>query len=489
MTTIDYIGCLAIEFCFDMSERLGVELPETPLDLARKGERVQRVEVIPLIQVLTESAIVDVGHAQDLGASMASVRGQLVPILVRARESEGGVVYDVIDGFHRTEGKKRQGDLTIQANVVYGCSDEEMYDLRILAANSVKSVQFARLAEWMHSSFAQTPWADRITVTQAFQMGIFKRKGSRYEGIDTEDIAKIHDWVEGKARLWQRSISAIWTSLRLVDISAPDIVRDVRTASSGDERKRVTTQDKLKLVAGRFPGAENFEAQRAFIGYADQHRLGSEELHELLWRNASHIDVKTSKDEISAQITALEGQRVIQEKIAQNPDEPIEEELLEIETGQTDWFPEDELILPDRLNIPVNSHETDFSANCNVDGFAMPGELISIKRERLPNQNPEDLAAEVRMLREMLRIANEKLSKGAGEKALHFWESAPYLDSRERAVMTALLENLMPFDEIARKFEVTPRYLGILVQGVFVKKYMYSRGAQLQMENEALSDL
>lgn len=137
------------------------------VDLLQMEVRTERQEEIPVDLIVQESALIDPDHAQNLAESMMGDRKQISPTTVRARlvTDEGGtsVVYDVIDGFHRSEGKRIIQQLTgepqtMKTIVLYGCLDEELFDLRVLAASSVKSIKFARMAEWMKKSFLSTKW-------------------------------------------------------------------------------------------------------------------------------------------------------------------------------------------------------------------------------------------------------------------------------------------------------------------------------------------
>jgi len=94
---------------------LGQQL--SSLELIRSGERGKRDETIPLARVSTELSIVDDSHAEELGNSMTLIGGwgQLSSIVVRAREEDGEVYYDIIDGFHRAEGARRRGMENIEA--------------------------------------------------------------------------------------------------------------------------------------------------------------------------------------------------------------------------------------------------------------------------------------------------------------------------------------------------------------------------------------
>ena len=62
----------------------------SPSELVRTEEKLARDEEILLQNVETEFAIVDDSHANDLKQSMAQERGQISPIVVRARLMRGG---------------------------------------------------------------------------------------------------------------------------------------------------------------------------------------------------------------------------------------------------------------------------------------------------------------------------------------------------------------------------------------------------------------
>src|SRR3989344_4881490 len=114
----------------------------------------------------------------------------------------GGIFYDVMDGFHRAEGRRMCDEKTVRATVVYACSDAEMVDLRILAASSVQSVQFPRLASWITQAWKQTEWAKKeIKVVQAFAMTMNDSDSSRSKLLSNEDIPQVRDWVREKCRL------------------------------------------------------------------------------------------------------------------------------------------------------------------------------------------------------------------------------------------------------------------------------------------------
>lgn len=268
----------------------------TPLELLRNNIETQRLEVIPLADVITDQALIDDTHAKELGDSMAQKRGQITPIAVRTREEDGKIIYDVIDGFHRSAGKKRRGDSEINATVIYGCPDEEMYDLRILAASSVRSVQFPRIAEWITKSFESTFWAQKgLTVVQAFSLAVSDRERS-YLKISNEELAELKTWAKEKCGKWQKSVTATLGLLRVVASADPELVRQVRTSGGGRDTGSRITPDRLRIVATKFPREECYAAQRAILQYIIENRYYAEEAAVLVERAAPLIQPGMSQE-------------------------------------------------------------------------------------------------------------------------------------------------------------------------------------------------
>ncbi len=117
-------------------------------------------------------------HALDLADEILTGGWDWTQTLeVRARlggMSNETIVFDTIDGFHRQAGIKaripdwREREYSVPCVVLYNCSDQELFEKRILAANSVKSVKFSRIGLWMNLFWQHTSWKDKITLTQAF---------------------------------------------------------------------------------------------------------------------------------------------------------------------------------------------------------------------------------------------------------------------------------------------------------------------------------
>lgn len=278
------------------------ELPRHPdfssfsaKELILRQIETERLETIPLESVLTENAIIDDAHAEELGKSMLGKRGQITPIAVRVRLSEGIPIYDVIDGFHRAEGRKKNGLQDVKANVIYGCPDEEMFDLRILAASSVRSVQFARVVEWITKSWETTEWSKKgLSVTQAFTKTINDREKAYGIKLSPQELSEIKDWVKEKCNRWGRGIGSTYGMLHMVSNADPELVKKVRLSSGGKDREGKITPDRLRTVVEAFPN--NFEAQRSLLRVITERRYYAEEARELV-EKAQQLIAKDEADE------------------------------------------------------------------------------------------------------------------------------------------------------------------------------------------------
>ena len=126
------------------------------------GVRVDRYESrLEVDGLMLEGKITHKKHVQDLTESMAGVTGQRIPIWVRARWEDGEIVYDVVDGYHRSESFAQLGFEHCKAEISYGMSDEELYDERVKAAINVEAVRFSRQMMRMQMSFEESLWHER----------------------------------------------------------------------------------------------------------------------------------------------------------------------------------------------------------------------------------------------------------------------------------------------------------------------------------------
>lgn len=253
-------------------------------------ERTKRQEEIPVDVIFTESALIDPQHAESLAESMMGERKQISPVTLAARLVEGKITYLIIDGFHRVEGKKMIEDRTgekqsMLAVVLYGCSDEELYDLRVLAASSVKAIKFARMAEWMKQSFLSTKWenkkigslikSDQITLSQIFSLAQNDSAGARLH-LEFSEAQELKSWAIKKSKQWGQSVPALMADMRTVELAAPDLVQKVRTGGGGKDGKGVLTRARLSSIVRNLPG--DWETQRTFADLALEQNILAEDL-------------------------------------------------------------------------------------------------------------------------------------------------------------------------------------------------------------------
>lgn len=230
------------------------------IDLLERGIVTKRSERIPVGKIVLDADIVDEAHVQDIADSMSGPRDQISPITARARLVDSKTIhYDVIDGFHRSYGFILIEKGWADAIVLYGCSDEELFDLRVLAANSVRSVQYVRVARWMQNSFAQTVWKEKgLSLSQVFGMAMNDSSGS-YLGLSEEEAQEAKEWALKKSKIWNKPLSTIWQTARSIDAADPSLVYKVRL-SGGKKGSGVLTPARLGAIAT--PLAGQYELQR-----------------------------------------------------------------------------------------------------------------------------------------------------------------------------------------------------------------------------------
>lgn len=270
--------------------------------LIESGERRSLIGTVPLPQVITDHSVIDEHHVEELAHSMAtSDRGQISPTTVRARidDSTNEVVFDVVDGFHRTEALRQNGAETVKVSAMYSCPDEELFDLRILAAQSVQSVQFARVATWMKLAFNSTVWAEKgMDVTRAFGVTLNDTKRPQKVNLNPDEVEGLKEWVRGTSDRWGKGINQTYQILKLVDDSDPSLVEQVRTQGGGKDRKAVVTPTYLKLVVGAFPGVDNYAIQNAVMDVVLKKRMYVPQVNAFLEQVIPYIEEGMSREEV-----------------------------------------------------------------------------------------------------------------------------------------------------------------------------------------------
>lgn len=266
----------------------------SPAEIISKELRIKRHEYIPVSSLLLEESLTDPVHVENLARSMSGDRGQISPITVRPRLlDDGQIIYDIIDGFHRGKGLKlreeKEGHLLMADTVVvYGCSDEELYDLRVLAANSVSSVKFARMADWMHSAFRSARWKNEripqliasgnISIAQVFSLSFTNSSGAHL-GLSPSETDEFKNWARNKSRSWNRPLGTLAMELRTVEVADPELVRQVRKGTGPKGGKGILTHARLKAITDKLP--YEYLLQKQLVAIALEKNLIASELNKI----------------------------------------------------------------------------------------------------------------------------------------------------------------------------------------------------------------
>lgn len=432
--------------------------PLSPRDIIMSGEKVKRHERIPLDSAITENALIDNLHADKLADSMSQERGQISPIAVRARigEKNEEVVYDIIDGFHRAEGMKRQGGIEINATVVYGCSDEELYDLRMLAVSSVRSVQFARTAEWITKSWDTTYWSKKgLSVSQAFAIVVNDTQIPQDADLTPQETSELKEWVKTKTQRWGKSISSTYGILRVVAISDPELVKRVRI----QDKKGAITPQKLRKIAGRFsgPGEENLKAQRAIARVIVDRRLYARETETLLNKAEKLIKPGMTEDKIYKVTNEIPIERALFQGSEGTISETIDtKEEFEGDDGTSDHKPTDE---------ELHAIEEDLGSKGNKPHLHVAGRGFSMKKTVPVEDDPKILREKIRYLKEALREANKHITPSE-----LWWRTLEDLEPIERVVMERVMYANESLWAVAEEYHVTPVVLLKYIQSAFAKR-------------------
>lgn len=476
----------------------------SPKEIIDRGLRVKRDEEIDIDSIVTDVSIVDQEHASELGDSIKnSGRGQLLQIGVRARLSKGKVVYDVFDGFHRTEGMRANGLQKINAKVVYGCSDQELIDLRILAASSITSVQYPRLGVWITDAFAQTPWAKEqgVTVTQAFAIAVRDSKKLKDEKLPRETLEAIRDWVQEKCGYWKRGVRDTYTIVRIVSNADPDIIKKVRVVGGGRKRVRGYNPERLAPVIIKFPGKDNYHIQNTLMENASEFGLTGAETLGFVDAVAALLEGGTEFDEINfveifRQIakdsvpTSLPIEGPTMEDLAvidRLGGVGMSEDLSDTEiAGESESVLEFEDFLDERLEDEPEIRDSygfapDYSSvrNLGMVGTTPDGKVNAQGDEEIGGRMPplsqhSDIEAanrEITQLRRSLEEAQGML-KDKSAASSDWWSTAPYLTMAEREVMTLLFTEVLDFDLVSSRMQIGRMEIVLMAQSAFKKRYL-----------------
>lgn len=222
-----------------------------------RGERDGLYEaMIPVDLICREDVPVDQAHVEELKSSMIreSARtetGQMSPILVA--EIPGEDKFYIVDGFHRDGAMSQLGRTEVFATVRPNTTVDELLDLRLLTANTQKSVAFARVVEWIGDAWSKTPWADTITAAQAFGLNAQSMTGRRL-GLTPEETAEVRAWVLDKSEKWRMTPASMRLSLVTAENTDPQLVKDARPRASSRGELAALTPQHLGVLSDVLPG-------------------------------------------------------------------------------------------------------------------------------------------------------------------------------------------------------------------------------------------
>ncbi len=228
---------------------------------------------VPVDSIYRTDVPVDDDHVEELAASIESEaavegrRGQLSPVLLG--EVRGFGQFAIIDGFHRVAAMgDKYGE--VYATIRPDCSWEDIVDLRILTANTHRTVRFARVVEWVEDAWQMSPWSDRMTSLQAFSLAKVKQQTGRNLGLNREEAVEIRDWVAHKCVQWKISPHTVHQNLQIARAADPELVKEARERKSGHELKHVTPNH-LRIIALGLP--QKYDLQNYVANVAKRMKL------------------------------------------------------------------------------------------------------------------------------------------------------------------------------------------------------------------------
>lgn len=422
----------------------------SPLDLVRSGISLKRRETVLLRDIRQDSSMVDEAHAQALATSMSEQHGQVLPIATRATEDSGRVVHYIIDGYHRDAGRRLMGVDGIDAVVMYGCSDEEFYDLRIIAAGNVKSVQYPRYGKWVLAAFASSKWATRgLSAVQLYGLAFNDRETS-YLGVDEQELAEIKAWVRGKAKLWNRKISTTYSILKVVASADPEIVEQVRNYSGGRSLTTSITPVRIAAVVPRFPGPEYFEAQRVILDRVLELGLRTNQTTALLEKITGLIRPNMGVEAMRSILLGITVEDINRLVITRRPGiaKALEDDSESDYTGRLEE-------LTNKLAKLEYARE--------IDQYRL--------------REAKGLEDKIRELRDLLDVAQAALKeqKRVDPNEAYWWRNAPYLSALQRLCMEKFVYPDGSLEKLTRTTGLSIRDFGIEV-----RRAIYTRAREVK---------
>ena len=267
----------------------------SPKELLTRGIVTERIEHVSLANILRGEDLYDERRAETLAKSMMGPKGQLDSALLRARLNDAReVVCDIINGQHRYEGMKlvelwKNEPQFFFSNVMYGCTDEEYWNLKVLAVHSTKSVKFARMAIIMKKAFLSTSWNDpelkdrianeEISLAQVFTISNFDTSGKKL-GLSASQAEELKGWAKSRASEWDRPLGTLRNDMQKIEVANPDVVKMVRAPIGKKSGEYLFTYGKLKKLLKIFPG--EWELQLSIANTTINNKLAIKDLETLL---------------------------------------------------------------------------------------------------------------------------------------------------------------------------------------------------------------
>jgi len=193
---------------------------------------------------------------------------------VRAREENRHIAYDIIDGYHRSSVLRKLKFGLAKAIVSYGMSDEELYDQRVIAANSVASIQFARVVRAMQRSFVESKWHRNYHLKLSSVLGMamnekkLKEPGKNMK-LTTGEAQEAIEWALYKVALWQGELGSIYQEIRAAESSFEEILVQVRSTGGGKPGSGVLSPAKFIAMTEELPN--NIHLQRKMVAIIREH--------------------------------------------------------------------------------------------------------------------------------------------------------------------------------------------------------------------------
>lgn len=229
--------------------------------------------LVPISLIYREDVPVEEVHVVELAASMrheggVKRSGQLSPVLLACIPDFPQL--PILDGFHRVAALNQNGQTEVFSTIRPTSSWEEVTDLRILTAETHRSIRFSRLVEWVEDAWNRSQWADRVRVNQAFALRYAKSMTGERIGINPDEAQNIRDWVDRKCEQWHMKPGSVYQHLLTAQSAAPDLIKEARERSGGSSLQAITPQH-LKEISLTLP--YKHELQRTVARVATEQTL------------------------------------------------------------------------------------------------------------------------------------------------------------------------------------------------------------------------